>query len=147
MDLSLDQDPIREQSFYLSRKQRQRLLDEHGVEGWTVVQFLGDSVLIPAGAMHQVNRSTSKHFCKKKKKNNNKQTKNQHKVALEQYKVTCKESDVVRCQDYSPDILFFRKAFSLQWYIGRGCGVNGKFSKYFKNVYCYFLLLYLIKYL
>uniref|UniRef100_A0A674MWP9 Probable JmjC domain-containing histone demethylation protein 2C n=1 Tax=Takifugu rubripes TaxID=31033 RepID=A0A674MWP9_TAKRU len=54
LDLSLDQDPIREQSFYLSRKQRRRLLDEHGVQGWTVVQFLGDSVLIPAGAMHQV---------------------------------------------------------------------------------------------
>ncbi|KAF0025000.1 hypothetical protein F2P81_021881, partial [Scophthalmus maximus] len=54
LDVSLDQDPIREQSWYLSRKQRQRLLDEHGVQGWTVVQFLGDSVLIPAGAMHQV---------------------------------------------------------------------------------------------
>lgn len=54
LDVSLDQDPIREQSLYLSRKQRQLLLDEHGVQGWTVVQFLGDSVLIPAGAMHQV---------------------------------------------------------------------------------------------
>lgn len=54
LDVSLDQDPIREQGWYLSRKQRQRLLDEHGVQGWTVVQFLGDSVLIPAGAMHQV---------------------------------------------------------------------------------------------
>lgn len=54
LDMSLDQDPIREQGWYLSRKQRQRLLDEHGVQGWTIVQFLGDSVLIPAGAMHQV---------------------------------------------------------------------------------------------
>ncbi|GLD75309.1 probable JmjC domain-containing histone demethylation protein 2C, partial [Lates japonicus] len=54
LEMSLDQDPIREQGWYLSRKQRQRLLDEHGVQGWTVVQFLGDSVLIPAGAMHQV---------------------------------------------------------------------------------------------
>ncbi|XP_031695463.1 probable JmjC domain-containing histone demethylation protein 2C, partial [Anarrhichthys ocellatus] len=53
-DATADQDPIREQGSYLSRKQRQRLLDEHGVQGWTVVQFLGDSVLIPAGAMHQV---------------------------------------------------------------------------------------------
>lgn len=52
--MSLDQDPIREQSTYLSRKQRQRLLDEHDVQGWTIVQFLGDSVLIPAGAMFQV---------------------------------------------------------------------------------------------
>lgn len=54
VEVSGDQDPIREQGWYLSRKQRQRLLDEHGVQGWTVVQFLGDSVLIPAGAMHQV---------------------------------------------------------------------------------------------
>lgn len=54
LDVSLDQDPIRQHAWYLSRKQRQRLLDEHGVQGWTVVQFLGDSVLIPAGAMHQV---------------------------------------------------------------------------------------------
>uniref|UniRef100_A0A3B3BNX6 JmjC domain-containing protein n=1 Tax=Oryzias melastigma TaxID=30732 RepID=A0A3B3BNX6_ORYME len=53
-DTPPDQDPIREQAWYLSRKQRQRLLDEHGVHGWTIVQFLGDSVLVPAGAMHQV---------------------------------------------------------------------------------------------
>jgi hypothetical protein len=52
--MSTEQDPIREQGWYLSRKQRQQLLEEHGVQGWTVVQFLGDSVLIPAGAMHQV---------------------------------------------------------------------------------------------
>lgn len=53
-DVSLEQDPVREQSTYLSRKQRQQLLDEHDVQGWTIVQFLGDSVLIPAGAMFQV---------------------------------------------------------------------------------------------
>lgn len=53
LDMSLDQDPIRDR-LYLSRKQRQQLLDEHGVQGWTVVQFLGDSVLIPAGSMYQV---------------------------------------------------------------------------------------------
>ncbi|XP_060795579.1 probable JmjC domain-containing histone demethylation protein 2C isoform X3 [Neoarius graeffei] len=49
-----EHDPIREPSWYLSRKQRQRLLEEHGVQGSTVVQFLGDSVLVPAGALHQV---------------------------------------------------------------------------------------------
>ncbi|XP_013882982.1 probable JmjC domain-containing histone demethylation protein 2C [Austrofundulus limnaeus] len=55
LNLPSDKDPLRDQGLsYLSRKQRQRLLDEHGVQGWTVVQFLGDSVLIPAGAMHQV---------------------------------------------------------------------------------------------
>lgn len=52
--MTLEQDPVREQSAYLSRKQRQQLLDEHDVQGWTIVQFLGDSVLIPAGAMFQV---------------------------------------------------------------------------------------------
>ncbi|KAK5906480.1 hypothetical protein CgunFtcFv8_002343 [Champsocephalus gunnari] len=54
LDGAPEQDPIREQGLYLSRKQRQQLLEEQGVQGWTVVQFLGDSVLIPAGAMHQV---------------------------------------------------------------------------------------------
>ncbi|XP_056152756.1 probable JmjC domain-containing histone demethylation protein 2C [Lampris incognitus] len=54
LDMSAEQDPVREQGWYLSRKQRQRLFEEHGVQGWTIVQFLGDSVLIPAGAMHQV---------------------------------------------------------------------------------------------
>lgn len=54
LDISLDQDPLREHGWYLSRKQRQRLQEQHGVQSWTVVQFLGDSVIIPAGAMHQV---------------------------------------------------------------------------------------------
>ncbi|XP_030631900.1 probable JmjC domain-containing histone demethylation protein 2C isoform X2 [Chanos chanos] len=49
-----EHDPIRESGWYLSRKLRQRLLEEHGVQGSTMVQFLGDSVLIPAGALHQV---------------------------------------------------------------------------------------------
>ncbi|XP_056101841.1 probable JmjC domain-containing histone demethylation protein 2C isoform X2 [Rhinichthys klamathensis goyatoka] len=54
VEIPADHDPIREPGWYLSRKLRQRLLDEHAVQGWTVVQFLGDSVLIPAGALHQV---------------------------------------------------------------------------------------------
>lgn len=54
VEIAADHDPIRDSSYYLSRKLRQRLLDEHGIQGWTVVQFLGDSVLIPAGALHQV---------------------------------------------------------------------------------------------
>ncbi|XP_036404710.1 probable JmjC domain-containing histone demethylation protein 2C isoform X2 [Megalops cyprinoides] len=54
VEVPAEQDPIREPGWYLSRKLRQRLLEEYGVQGWTVVQFLGDSVLIPAGAMHQV---------------------------------------------------------------------------------------------
>ncbi len=54
VEIPADHDPIREPGWYLSRKLRQRLLDEYSVQGWTVVQFLGDSVLIPAGALHQV---------------------------------------------------------------------------------------------
>ncbi|XP_064176425.1 probable JmjC domain-containing histone demethylation protein 2C isoform X1 [Anguilla rostrata] len=54
VEVPAEHDPIREPGCYLSRKLRQRLLEEHGVQGWTVVQFLGDSVLIPAGALHQV---------------------------------------------------------------------------------------------
>uniref|UniRef100_A0A672KR71 Probable JmjC domain-containing histone demethylation protein 2C n=1 Tax=Sinocyclocheilus grahami TaxID=75366 RepID=A0A672KR71_SINGR len=54
VEIPVDRDPIREPSWYLSRKLRQRLLEEYAVQGWTVVQFLGDSVLIPAGALHQV---------------------------------------------------------------------------------------------
>ncbi|KAK2843350.1 hypothetical protein Q7C36_011565 [Tachysurus vachellii] len=47
-------DPLREGSWYLSPKLRQRLLDEHGVESRTLLQFHGDTVIIPAGALHQV---------------------------------------------------------------------------------------------
>ncbi|XP_059386141.1 probable JmjC domain-containing histone demethylation protein 2C [Carassius carassius] len=54
VEILVDPDPIREPRWYLSRKLRQRLLEEYAVQGWTVVQFLGDSVLIPAGALHQV---------------------------------------------------------------------------------------------
>uniref|UniRef100_A0A672PTK3 Jumonji domain containing 1C n=2 Tax=Sinocyclocheilus grahami TaxID=75366 RepID=A0A672PTK3_SINGR len=54
VEIPVDNDPIREPAWYLSRKLRQRLLDEYAIQGWTVVQFLGDSVLIPAGALHQV---------------------------------------------------------------------------------------------
>ncbi|MGH0161103.1 UNVERIFIED_CONTAM: hypothetical protein FKN15_056364 [Acipenser sinensis] len=54
LEVPQEHDPIRDQNWYLTRKLRQRLFEEHGVQGWTVVQFLGDSVIIPAGAIHQV---------------------------------------------------------------------------------------------
>ncbi|XP_041124944.1 probable JmjC domain-containing histone demethylation protein 2C isoform X2 [Polyodon spathula] len=54
LEVLQEHDPIRDQNWYLTRKLRQRLYEEHGVQGWTVVQFLGDSVIIPAGAIHQV---------------------------------------------------------------------------------------------
>ncbi|XP_053365768.1 probable JmjC domain-containing histone demethylation protein 2C [Clarias gariepinus] len=47
-------DPLREGSWYLSPELRQRLLEEHGVESRTLLQFYGDTVIIPAGALHQV---------------------------------------------------------------------------------------------
>ncbi|NXP76022.1 HAIR demethylase, partial [Ramphastos sulfuratus] len=35
------------------------LREEWGVSGWTLLQFLGDAVLVPAGAPHQVQTLTS----------------------------------------------------------------------------------------
>ncbi|KAM5236018.1 putative JmjC domain-containing histone demethylation protein 2C isoform 2-T2 [Ctenodactylus gundi] len=49
-----EQDPIRDQSWYVNRKLRQRLLEEHGVRTCTLIQFLGDAIILPAGALHQV---------------------------------------------------------------------------------------------
>ncbi|KAI1903001.1 hypothetical protein AGOR_G00022680 [Albula goreensis] len=49
-----DHDPIHDQSWYLDQVLRRRLLEEFGVQGWAIVQFLGDAVFIPAGAPHQV---------------------------------------------------------------------------------------------
>uniref|UniRef100_A0A7M4F9K0 Lysine-specific demethylase n=1 Tax=Crocodylus porosus TaxID=8502 RepID=A0A7M4F9K0_CROPO len=48
-----DHDPIHDQSWYLDQTLRKRLYDEYGVQGWAIVQFLGDAVFIPAGAPHQ----------------------------------------------------------------------------------------------
>ncbi|NXC35497.1 HAIR demethylase, partial [Campylorhamphus procurvoides] len=39
---------------YLDAALRRRLREECGVSGWTLLQFLGDAVLVPAGAPHQV---------------------------------------------------------------------------------------------
>ncbi|KAE8286033.1 Lysine-specific demethylase 3B [Larimichthys crocea] len=49
-----DHDPIHDQSWYLDQALRRRLYEEYGVQGWAIVQFLGDAVFIPAGAPHQV---------------------------------------------------------------------------------------------
>uniref|UniRef100_A0A8C4X326 Probable JmjC domain-containing histone demethylation protein 2C n=1 Tax=Erpetoichthys calabaricus TaxID=27687 RepID=A0A8C4X326_ERPCA len=54
IEIPHENDPVRDQNWYLTRKLRQRLLEEHGVRGWTIVQFLGDCILVPAGALHQV---------------------------------------------------------------------------------------------
>lgn len=47
-------DPIHDQSSYLDGPLRERLYKEYGVEGYAIVQCLGDAVFIPAGAPHQV---------------------------------------------------------------------------------------------
>ncbi|XP_013012177.2 probable JmjC domain-containing histone demethylation protein 2C isoform X2 [Cavia porcellus] len=49
-----EHDPIRDQSWYVNRKLRQRLLEEYGVRTCTLIQFLGDAIILPAGALHQV---------------------------------------------------------------------------------------------
>ncbi|KAM3866546.1 lysine-specific demethylase 3B [Diretmus argenteus] len=49
-----DHDPIHDQSWYLDQTLRRRLYEEYCVQGWSIVQFLGDAVFIPAGAPHQV---------------------------------------------------------------------------------------------
>jgi len=52
-------DPIHDQSFYLDNDLRHRLKTRYGVEGYTIVQCLGDAVFIPAGAPHQVRNMSS----------------------------------------------------------------------------------------
>ena len=55
-DIPDDHDPIHDQSWYLDKTLRERLLKEHGVQGWAIAQCQGDAVFIPAGAPHQVCR-------------------------------------------------------------------------------------------
>ena len=47
-------DPIHDQSWYLDKELRQKLFYECGVEGFVIMQKLGDAVFIPAGSPHQV---------------------------------------------------------------------------------------------
>lgn len=47
-------DPIHDQSIYLDEHLRERLFVEYGVKGYSLIQFYGDAVFIPAGAPHQV---------------------------------------------------------------------------------------------
>ncbi|XP_076835102.1 putative JmjC domain-containing histone demethylation protein 2C [Brachyhypopomus gauderio] len=53
-EMDSEADPLREGSWYLSPELRRRLLEEQGVESRTLLQFHGDAVIIPAGAVHQV---------------------------------------------------------------------------------------------
>jgi lysine-specific demethylase 3 len=46
--------PIHDQFFYLGERERKRLLDAYGIASYRFIQRLGDMVVIPAGAPHQV---------------------------------------------------------------------------------------------
>lgn len=52
--LEPNHDPIHDQSSYLDADLRARLFNEYGVQGYAVLQCLGDAIFIPAGAPHQV---------------------------------------------------------------------------------------------
>lgn len=52
--LEPNHDPIHDQSSYLDADLRARLYNEYGVQGYAVLQCLGDAIFIPAGAPHQV---------------------------------------------------------------------------------------------
>ncbi|XP_073541504.1 probable JmjC domain-containing histone demethylation protein 2C isoform X3 [Phyllobates terribilis] len=54
LEILPDHDPIRDQNWYLNKKLRQSLLDDYGVKSHTLVQFLGDAIILPAGAIYQV---------------------------------------------------------------------------------------------
>jgi lysine-specific demethylase 3 len=47
-------DPIHDQTHYIDNKMLRQLSDDHGVHAFTIVQYIGDAVFIPAGAPHQV---------------------------------------------------------------------------------------------
>ncbi|XP_048406872.1 probable JmjC domain-containing histone demethylation protein 2C [Stegostoma tigrinum] len=51
---SPDHDLIRDQTCYLNKKLRRRLSEECGIRSWSIFQFLGDAVLVPAGALRQM---------------------------------------------------------------------------------------------
>jgi JmjC domain, hydroxylase len=47
-------DPIHSQSFYLTPGLLKRLADDYGVASYTIMQYPGQAVYIPAGCAHQV---------------------------------------------------------------------------------------------
>ena len=52
--LSGDDDPIHQQCYYISHAMLARLRERYGVAPWTIYQYYGDVVFIPAGCPHQV---------------------------------------------------------------------------------------------
>lgn len=60
--LEPNHDPIHDQSCYLDGPLRERLFKEYAVEGYAIVQCMGDAVFVPAGAPHQVSTPSSDGF-------------------------------------------------------------------------------------
>ncbi|XP_043912400.1 probable JmjC domain-containing histone demethylation protein 2C isoform X1 [Protopterus annectens] len=54
LEMPSEHDPLRDQSWYLNKKLRQRLLEDCGVKCVTALQFLGDSIILPAGTPYQI---------------------------------------------------------------------------------------------
>ncbi|KAJ1637442.1 hypothetical protein T492DRAFT_309546 [Pavlovales sp. CCMP2436] len=54
MDVPVSETPIHDQFYYINAADRARLKEEFGVVGFRFVQGLGDMVVVPAGAPHQV---------------------------------------------------------------------------------------------
>ena len=52
--LSADEDPVHQQHYYISHAMLTRLRERYGVSPWTIYQYYGDIVFIPAGCPHQV---------------------------------------------------------------------------------------------
>lgn len=51
---SPEHDPLLDQICYLDKKMRQRLCEECGIQCCSILQFLGDTFLIPAGTLRQM---------------------------------------------------------------------------------------------
>ena len=54
MRIEANNDPIHDQSWYLDQNLRTRMEIEYNVKGVAIAQCLGDAILVPAGAPHQV---------------------------------------------------------------------------------------------
>ena len=54
--LSGDDDPIHQQRYYISHDMLVRLRQDYRVSPWTIYQYYGDVVFIPAGCPHQVSK-------------------------------------------------------------------------------------------
>lgn len=52
--VAADHDVIHDQNWYLDGALRARLFKEYNVKGYSIIQCLGDCIVLPAGTPHQV---------------------------------------------------------------------------------------------